>query len=133
MTARMAVRRIGGGLLVLWLVSLLTFLMVRLIPGDPAEVVAGDNASVADLDPIRQQLGLNRPVVEQYLSWLGGVLHGELGTSLFTHRAVTTTIVDAAPPTLALAITAIVLAVLIGVGAGVVAGLRQGGWLDRSV
>ncbi|HYQ62460.1 ABC transporter permease [Actinophytocola sp.] len=133
MTARMALRRLGGGLLVLWLVSLLTFLMVRLIPGDPAEVVAGENASVEDVNRIREQLGLNRPVVEQYFSWLGGVLRGDLGSSLFTHRPVTSTIVDAAPPTLALTLTAIVLAVVIGVGAGVLAGLRQGGWLDRTI
>lgn len=133
MTARMVIRRVGGGLLVLWLVSLLTFLMVRLIPGDPAEVIAGDNATVADVDRIREQLGLDRPAVEQYFSWLGGVLHGDLGSSLFTDRPVTTTIVDAAPPTLALALTAVVLAVVIGVGAGVIAGLRQGGWVDRSI
>ncbi|MET0133039.1 MAG: ABC transporter permease [Kibdelosporangium sp.] len=133
MNARMVIRRVGGGLLVLWLVSLLTFLMVQLIPGDPAEVIAGDNASVADVDRIREQLGLNEPVVEQYLSWLGGVLHGDFGDSLFTGRPVTSTILDAAPPTLALAVTAVVLAVLIGVGAGVVAGLRQGSWLDRFI
>jgi peptide/nickel transport system permease protein len=133
MNARMVIRRVGGGLLVLWLVSLLTFLMVKLIPGDPAEVIAGENASVADVDRIREQLGLNRPVVEQYVSWLGGVFRGDLGESLFTGRPVTTSILDAAPPTLALALTAIVLAVLIGVGAGVLAGLRQGTWLDRLI
>jgi peptide/nickel transport system permease protein len=133
MNARMVIRRVGGGLLVLWLVSLLTFLMVQLIPGDPAEVIAGDNATIADVDRIRAQLGLDRPVVEQYLSWLGGVLHGDLGKSLFTGRSVTSSVLDAAPPTLALAVTAIVLAVLIGVTAGIVAGLRQGSWLDRFV
>jgi peptide/nickel transport system permease protein len=133
MNARMVIRRFGGGLLVLWLVSLLTFLMVQLIPGDPAEVIAGDNATVEDVNRIREQLGLNRPVVEQYVSWLGGVFHGDLGESLFTGRPVTTTILDAAPPTLALAITAIVLAVVIGVSAGTLAGLRQGTWLDRLI
>jgi peptide/nickel transport system permease protein len=133
MNTRMVIRRVGGGLLVLWLVSLLTFLMVQLIPGNPAEVIAGDNATVADVERIRQQLGLDRPVVQQYLSWLGGVLHGDLGNSLFTNRPVTSTILDSAPPTLALAATSVVLAVVIGVGAGVVAGLRHGSWLDRLV
>lgn len=133
MNARMVIRRLGGGLLVLWLVSVLTFLMIQLVPGDPAEVIAGDNASVADVNRIREQLGLNRPMIEQYVSWLGGALHGDLGNSLFTNRPVTTTILDAAPPTLWLAITAIVLAVIIGVGAGVIAGLRQGTWIDRLV
>lgn len=133
MNSRMVIRRIGGGLLVLWLVSLLTFLMVQLIPGDPAEVIAGDNASVADVDRIRAQLGLDRPVYEQYLSWLGGVLQGDLGNSLFTNQPVTQAILDVAPPTLALTLTAIVLALLLGVGAGVIAGLRQGSWIDRAV
>ncbi|BBG05337.1 MULTISPECIES: ABC transporter permease [Pseudonocardia] len=133
MNSRMVIRRIGGGLLVLWLVSLLTFLMVQLIPGDPAEVIAGDNASVADVDRIRAQLGLDRPVYEQYLSWLGGVLQGDLGNSLFTNQPVTQAILDVAPPTLALTLTAIILALLLGVGAGVIAGLRQGSWIDRAV
>ncbi|MEU6700554.1 ABC transporter permease [Pseudonocardia sp. NPDC046786] len=133
MNSRMVIRRIGGGLLVLWLVSLLTFLMVQLIPGDPAEVIAGDNASVADVDRIREQLGLDRPVYEQYLSWLGGVLRGDLGNSLFTNQPVTEAILDVAPPTLALTLTAIVLALLLGVGTGVIAGLRQGSWIDRAV
>lgn len=133
MSGRMIVRRLGGGVLVLWLVSLVTFLMVQLIPGDPAEVIAGENATVADVERIRERLGLNRPILEQYFSWLAGVLRGDLGRSLFTDRPVTSTIVLAAPPTLALALAAIVVALLIGVTAGVLAGLAQGGWLDRAV
>lgn len=133
MNPRMVVRRLAGGVLVLWLVSLVTFLMVQLIPGDPAEVIAGENATVADVDRIREKLGLNRPLVEQYFSWLFGVLRGDLGRSLFTDRPVTSAIVLAAPPTLALALAAIVVALLIGVTAGVLAGLVQGGWLDRSI
>lgn len=133
MSGRMIVRRLGGGVLVLWLVSLVTFLMVQLIPGDPAQVIAGENATVADVDRIRERLGLNRPILEQYFSWLTGVLRGDLGRSLFTDRPVTSTIVLAAPPTLALALAAIVVALLIGVSAGVLAGLAQGGWVDRTV
>lgn len=133
MNARMVIRRIGGGLLVLWLVSLVTFLMVQLIPGDPASVIAGENATVEQVNQIREKLGLNRPVIDQYLSWFGGVLHGDLGKSVFSNRPVTETIFESAPPTVALALTATVLAVVIGVGAGVLAGLRQGSWLDRLV
>lgn len=133
MNARMVFRRLGGGLLVLWLVSLLTFLMVQLIPGDPAEVIAGENATVADVDRIREQLGLDRPVHEQYFSWFAGVLQGDLGHSLFTDRPVTSSIIAAAPPTLSLALSAIVVALVIGVTAGILAGLTQGGWLDRLI
>ncbi|SHL11344.1 peptide/nickel transport system permease protein [Pseudonocardia thermophila] len=133
MSGRMIVRRLGGGVLVLWLVSLVTFLMVQLIPGDPAQVIAGENASAADVERIRERLGLDRPVIEQYLTWLFGVLRGDLGRSLFTDRPVTSTILLAAPPTLALAVAAIVVAVLVGVTAGVLAGLAQGSWLDRAI
>ncbi|MGI5132905.1 ABC transporter permease [Pseudonocardia sp. CA-107938] len=133
MSGRMIARRLGGGVLVLWLVSLVTFLMVALIPGDPAQVIAGENATIADVERIRAQLGLDRPVLEQYFSWLAGVLRGDLGRSLFTGRPVTSTIVLAAPPTLALATAAVVVALLIGVTAGVLAGLAQGSWLDRTI
>lgn len=133
MNARMVIRRFGGGLLVLWLVSLVTFLMVQMVPGDPAEVIAGEKATVEQVNEIREKLGLNRPVIEQYLSWLGGVLHGDLGKSLFSNRPVTATIFEAAPPTLALALAAVIFAVVLGVGTGVIAGLRQGSLLDRLV
>ncbi|GAA1014195.1 ABC transporter permease [Acrocarpospora pleiomorpha] len=133
MSTRMIIRRLGGGLLVLWLVSILTFLLVHLIPGDPAEVIAGENATAADVERIRTQLGLDRPVLAQYVTWLSGVLRGDLGKSLFTDKSVVTSIAEVAPPTLVITVMAIVLAVLVGVSAGIVAGLTQGGRLDRLV
>ncbi|MFC6084111.1 ABC transporter permease [Sphaerisporangium aureirubrum] len=133
MSTRMIIRRLGGGLLVLWLVSVLTFLLVYLIPGDPAEVIAGENATVADVQRIRTELGLDRPVLEQYFTWLSGVVRGDLGHSLFSDKSVVTSISEAAPATLVIAILAIVVAVLIGVTAGTVAGLTQGSRLDRAV
>ncbi|GAB3527836.1 ABC transporter permease [Phytohabitans suffuscus] len=133
MTAGMVLRRLAAGVLVLWLVSVLTFLLVQLTPGDPAELIAGENATVEDVARIREQLGLNAPVVEQYLRWCGDLLRGDLGDSLFTGRSVTETIAQAAPATLSITGLAIVIAVVVGVGAGLVAGLRQGSWVDRTV
>lgn len=127
------IRRLGAGLLVLWLVSIMTFLMVRLIPGDPAHAVAGEHATPAEIAAIRSQLGLDRPVFVQYFHWLAGAVHGDLGNSLTSSRPVATTIVQAIPPTLSITVVALILAILFGVGAGVVAGLKQGGWLDRAV
>lgn len=126
-------RRLGAGLLVLWIVSIMTFLMVRLIPGDPAAAVAGQTASAADIAALRSQLGLDRPVLVQYFRWLGGVLHGDLGMSLTSSRPVAATILQAIPPTLSITLVALILATVFGAGAGVVAGLNQGGWLDRAV
>lgn len=125
--------RIGGGLVVLWLVSVLTFSLLQLVPGDPAVLVAGDTASPERVEEVRLQLGLDRPLVSQYLSWLGDILHGDLGSSVFTGDPVTDAILRAAPATLSITFVALVIAVVIGVPAGIVAGLRQGGSLDRAV
>ncbi|WP_344745890.1 ABC transporter permease [Streptosporangium vulgare] len=133
MSAGMVIRRLGGGLLVLWLVSILTFLLVQLIPGDPAEVIAGENATVAEVARIRVELGLDKPVLEQYFGWFSGILHGDLGNSLFTNRSVADTIIEAAPPTVVITLMAIMIAVVLGVTVGTVAGLTQGSWIDRTV
>jgi peptide/nickel transport system permease protein len=133
MKATVVIRRIGGGLLVMWLVSLLTFALIQLLPGDAAQAIAGENATQADVDRIRQELGFDRPLVEQYSGWFGNVLTGDFGNSLYTGRPVIDLIVEAAPATLSLTALAIVIAVLIGVTAGLVAAVRQGGWLDRLV
>ncbi|NBE91777.1 ABC transporter permease [Nonomuraea sp. KC401] len=129
----MVMRRLGGGLLVLWLVSILTFLLVQLIPGDVAEVIAGENATVAEVARIRAELGLDKPVLEQYVSWFSGVLQGDLGNSLFSNRPVSSTILEAAPPTVIITLMAMAVAVVIGVTAGIIAGLTQGSWIDRAV
>ncbi|MEV5892431.1 ABC transporter permease [Nonomuraea fuscirosea] len=133
MSPRMIIRRLGGSLLVLWLVSILTFLLVQLIPGDPAEVIAGENATVAEVARIRTELGLDKPVLEQYFDWFTGVLHGDLGHSLSTNRSVVATIAEAAPATLVITTMALLVAVVVGVSAGVAAGLTQGSWVDRAV
>lgn len=126
-------RRIGGGVIVLWLVSLLAFLLVHMVPGDAADVVAGDGASQEQVDEIRSQLGLDRPILEQYVTWTGRLLHGDLGRSLFDHRPVTELIASAAPVTISLAGLALVLAVVLGVTAGALAATRRGTWLDGAI
>ena len=125
--------RLGGGLVVLWLVSLLTFALLQLVPGDPAELVAGDSATPERVAEIRRQLGLDEPLVSQYFGWLGGIAHGDLGRSVFTGDPVTSAILRAAPATLSITLVALLIAVVVGVPAGVVAGLRRGSWPDRAV
>lgn len=133
MKATSVVSRIVGGIVVLWLVSVVTFSLVQLVPGDPAEVVAGDTATPERVAEIREQLGLDQPPIVQYLDWTGGVLTGDLGESLFTGETVLDAVLRAAPATLSITLFALVVAVAIGVPAGVLAGLRQGTWLDRGV
>jgi peptide/nickel transport system permease protein len=133
MSPGVILRRLGGGVLVLWLVSVLTFLLVHLIPGDAAEAIAGEHATVAEVSRIRTELGLDRPVLEQYFAWLSHVLRGDLGNSLFNNRPVVDVLAEAAPPTLAITLTALVVTVLVGVTAGILAGLAQGRAIDRAV
>lgn len=133
MSGKVVLRRLGGGVLVLWLVSLLTFGLIQLLPGDAAESIAGENATAADVERIRHQLGFDRPAREQYFHWLGDVLTGDFGTSLYSGRPVTGLIAEAAPATLSLTLVAILVALVVGVTGGLIAAVRQGSWVDRAI
>ncbi|GBD43689.1 Glutathione transport system permease protein GsiC [bacterium HR40] len=126
-------RRLLATVPVMGVVVLVVFLILRLTPGDPAAVIAGDYASAADIARIRSQLGLDRPLLEQFLTWLAQVLRGDLGTSIFTNLPVTTLIAQRLEPTLLLALTTITFSVLVAVPLGTLAAWRAGGLLDRCV
>lgn len=116
---------------VLFTVAIIVFLILRLTPGDPAAVIAGNNATNEDIDRIREQLGLTKPLVTQFMIWLGGVLQGDLGYSFYLGKPVTELIAQRIEPTLSLAAGTMVLAVLVAVPLGTLAAWRMGGWLDR--
>lgn len=118
---------------VMGVVALFVFLMLRLSPGDPAAIIAGDYATSADVERIREQLGLNDPIVVQFWIWLKQILGGDLGTSIFTNLPVTTLIAQRLEPTLMLALTTILFAVAVAVPLGTLAAYRAGSWVDRFV
>lgn len=126
-------RRLLATLPVLLVVSVLVFLMLRLTPGDPAAVLAGDAASTEQIARIRANLGLDRSVPEQYAIWFGHVVTGDLGQSYYYKTPVTTLIAQRLEPTLSLATLTIVVAVIVAVPLGVLAAWRFGGWLDRGL
>ncbi|MDP3085174.1 MAG: ABC transporter permease [Rubrivivax sp.] len=126
-------RRLLSTLPVLVIVSLLVFLMLRLTPGDPAAVLAGDAASTEQIAQIRTNLGLDRSIPEQYFLWAGQVLSGDLGQSFYYKTEVTTLIGQRLEPTLSLALITITIAVLVAVPLGVLAAWRFGGLLDRTL
>ena len=126
-------KRLLSTLPVLIIVSLLVFLMLRLTPGDPAAVLAGDAASTEQIAQIRTNLGLDRSIPEQYLIWAGHLVQGDLGQSYYYKTAVTTLISQRLEPTVSLALITITLAVLIAVPLGVMAAWRFGGWLDKGL
>jgi len=126
-------RRLLATIPVLGMVAVFVFLMLRLTPGDPAAVIAGDNANSEQVAAIRAKLGLDQPLISQFVIWAGRGLQGDFGESFFFKKTVAELIVQRIEPTLALAVVTICLAVLIAVPLGVLAASRHGGWLDRGV
>ncbi len=123
----------GATLIVMAVVALFVFSLLFLTPGDPAAIIAGDVATADDIQRIRAKLGLNEPFLVQFGGWVGRLLHGDLGTSIFTNLPVTTLIGQRLQPTVSLTLLTLVVAVLIAVPVGVVAAAKAGTWTDRLV
>lgn len=129
------IRTIGFKLLqllvVTWLVATITFFIFRVLPGDPTVAILGLDASPEARELLRQQMGLNRPLLVQYLSWFGGLLHGDLGIA-YSHGSVPVADLLWQPlgRTLVLAVSSTVLAVLVSIPLSVLAAVRAGSWLD---
>ena len=126
-------RRVLAAIPVMGVVALIVFLLLRLTPGDPAAVLAGDNATPAQLERIRASLGLNEPLYVQFFTWVGKLLHGDLGVSLISNKPVLEMIAPRIEPSISIAVSTIILAVLIAVPLGVLAAWKQGTWIDRFV
>ena len=112
---------------------MLVFLLLRLTPGDPAAIMAGDAANAEQIERIRAGLGLDQPIVLQFGTWLGRVIRGDLGESFYFRITVAELIRQRLEPTLALAALTILMAVLVSVPLGVAAAWRFGGWFDRAL
>jgi peptide/nickel transport system permease protein len=126
-------RRLLATIPVMAVVAITVFLLLRLTTGDPAAIIAGDNATSADVEAIRTKLGLDRPMVEQFVIWIGNVVRGDFGESFFFKKPVSELIAGRLQPTLALATCTLVLAVSLAVPLGVFAAWWRGTWLDRGV
>ena len=126
-------RRILSTLPVMGIVALFVFSLLYIAPGDPAAVIAGDQASPADVERIRQGLGLDRPFLVQFGTWLWNILHGDLGTSIFTNMPVAAMIAQRIEPTFSLMAITLVLTILVAVPLGVVAAWKAGSWVDRTI
>ncbi len=127
------IRRVLATVPVMVIVAAFVFLMLRLSPGDPASVIAGDYATAEDIVRIREQLGLNEPILVQFTKWITALAQGDLGTSIFTNLPVTTLIAQRIEPTLMLTLTTIIFTVLVAVPLGTLAAWKAGSWIDRGV
>ena len=126
-------RRILAAIPVMLVVALFVFLLLRLTPGDPAAIIAGDTATPEQLDRIRTTLGLNEPLYTQFFTWIGRLLQGDLGVSLISNVPVSRMIGSRLEPTLSIAICTMVLAIIVAVPLGVLAAWKHGSWVDRFV
>ena len=127
------VRRLLSTVLVMTTVAVFIFLLLHLSPGDPAAIIVGDNATQVQIDAVRKQLGLDDALAVQFVRWLGGVLRGDLGVSIFSHEPVNRLIAQRVEPTVSLATTTLLLAVVIAVSFGVLAAWKATTWIDRAV
>ncbi|MEX5411902.1 glutathione ABC transporter permease GsiC [Atlantibacter hermannii] len=125
------VKRLLGLIPTLFIVAVLVFLFVHLLPGDPARLIAGPEADAQVIEMVRSQLGLDKPLWSQFLSYMGNVLQGDFGTSLVSRRPVSGEIASRFMPTLWLTLASMVWAVLFGLAAGVIAAVWRNRWPDR--
>ena len=127
------VRRVLAAVPVMGVVALFVFLLLRITPGDPAAILAGDNATPQQLERIRTSLGLNEPLYIQFFTWINKLLHGDLGVSLISNVPVLKMISQRVEPSISVALATIILAVVIAVPLGVIAAWKHGTWIDRFV
>lgn len=125
--------RLLSSLLVLWLVSIIVFMLTALIPGDPALTILGENATPEQIAEVHAQLGLNDPLIVRYLQWLGNLLTGNLGQSMFSSQSVTDAILSRISPTVELILLSLITSLLLGTVIGLVSSIKPRGIVDRTI
>ncbi|GLI07973.1 glutathione ABC transporter permease GsiC [Paenibacillus tyrfis] len=126
-------KRLISGVIVLFGLSIFTFMLIHFIPGDPVRIMLGQRATVEQIEALREELGLNKPLVTQYLSYASGVVKGDLGTSLKTGRPVSTEIAERFPATAKMAVASLGVAVVVGIGMGVLAARWKDTFIDNFI
>ena len=127
------VKRILSLIPVLLVVSIIVFLIIHMTPGDPASIMLGEDATVEQIEQLREELGLNLPLIQQYLNWVIGALQANLGSSYFMNEPVTESILSHLGPTISLTIISQLIAVMIAIPVGIFAARRRGTMSDQSV
>ena len=127
------IRRLLATIPVVAIVALVVFSVLHLAPGDPAAVIAGDQATPEQIAAIQARLGLDRPFYEQFLVWLGDLFQGDFGTSIFSNLPVTTLFLQRLEPTIALTVATTLVTIGLAVPIGVIAAWQAGSWVDRAV
>lgn len=127
---RYILKRIGQTFIVLFAVSILSFVLIRLAPGNPAMMVLGDSATVEDIVAMEAKLGLDQPLVKQYITYIVGVLHGDLGTSIIYNKAVSSLVISRFFVSLKISMAALAFSLIISIPIAILAGTHQGKFID---
>src|SRR5437870_5303833 len=127
------VRRLLLTLPILWIVVSLVFGLIHMVPGDPVAQMLGEGASVAEIEGLRHDLGLDRPVLEQYRTYMTGLLHGDLGVSFRNRQTVASSVLERYPATVELAVASMIFSVIVSVPFGVISAVRRGRAADRAI
>lgn len=125
-------KRFLGMIIVMLMIVTVTFVIVRLTPGDPAAMMLGDQATTTDIEALRHQMGLDRPIIEQYLRYIVDAVQGDLGTSIFLQIPVVQAIINSGGTTLLLTLFAMLIAVAIALPVGILSAYKRGSWLDQA-
>jgi len=127
------VRRLLLTLPVVWVVVTLVFGLIHMVPGDPVAQMLGEGASVVEIEGLRHDLGLDRPVLEQYRTYMTGLLHGDLGVSFRNRQTVASSVLERYPATVELAVASMIFSVIVSVPFGVISAVRRGRAADRAI
>jgi peptide/nickel transport system permease protein len=127
------VRRLLLAVVVLFIVSVLTFMLIQFVPGDPVIEMLGQEASKEDIEALRKELWLDKPVIQQYRHWISNVFKGELGDSVIYQAPIEKLIAERVPITLNLSVFSLIISSIVGIAAGIVCAVRRGSFLDQII
>ena len=130
---RYLLKRLGISVLVVFLVSVISFTLVHMLPGDPAVLALGSEASEQDVEAFRKEYHLDRPVAEQYVIWIREILHGDLGDSITYSRPVTACLAERLPRTISIGLPALILSSMFGIFCGIVSAVKRGKFVDNLI
>jgi len=128
--AQYIIRRLFALIPVLIGVSLVVFFLIRMIPGDPVIVMLGERANPQDIERVRREMGLDRPIYIQYIEWMGRVLRGDLGKSILSYTPVMDDLKQRLPGTIEMVVAGLLIGVICGVGIGIISAIKQNSWID---
>ena len=128
---KFVIKRVLISFLIVFIVSVFAFFLMHLLPGDPVRIVLGDEASVEDMNALRERLHLNDPLVVQYLKWISGLFTGDYGTSITYMRPVKQIIDERLPKTIAIGLPALIIASIVGIAFGTLSAVKRGTKLDN--